>query len=105
MRAICRYFSYRGKDAQITRADLRALLEPRSIVKGDKGEERASAVDATLTEAVALGILVGHGEGAGEDAVLTCSLPLPKAALQSAEHDAELVRALRRRILSEENTE
>jgi hypothetical protein len=103
MRAICRYFSYRGKDSQIMRTELRALLEPRSIVKGDKGEERVSAVDATLTEAVALGVLTGHGDG--DDAVLTCSLPLPKAGLQSTEHDAELVRALRRRLLSEENTE
>src|SRR5689334_8625040 len=102
MRAICRYFSYRGKDAQITRAELRALLEPRSIVKGAKGEERTSAVDATMTEAVALGVLAGHGDG--DDTVLTCSLPLPQAALPSTEHDRQLVRSLRRRILSEENT-
>lgn len=101
MRAIGRYFAYRGEGAEVAREELRALLEPPGAVNTTDGEG-PTPVEATMTEAVALGILEESGEGT--DTILKCTLALPDTDAPSTLQDSQLVAALRRCVLSEENT-
>ena len=100
MRALCRYFAYRGPDHRIASRDLEHILEPPGATQ--PGEDHPRPVRATVTEAVALGLLDEDGNGA--EAVLRSAIALPDAPLDSFEHERQLAALLRNAILSERNT-
>jgi hypothetical protein len=101
MRAICRYFAYRGPDHTVSRAELEGVLEPPSAT--NPGQARPRPVEATISEAVALGILAS--DGSGDDETLRCAIELPSVPLERDVHDRELAAVLRRVALESANTD
>lgn len=100
MRAICRYFAYRGPGHEVMRGELERILEPSGATQ--PGEARPRPVGATLTEAVSLGVV--REVGAGDEALLSYSADWPDASFDSIEYERELAAILRRVILDDRNT-